>query len=111
MRKMHSLCVATLTVLASCGAVLANELSRPIIVAQAEAAKIFHGVGTITGIDSASGSLTINHAAIPGLMEAMEMSYETKPAKLLEGLKIGDKVDFALDGKSLTILEVSQHAH
>lgn len=110
MIKTRSLCLAALTILASCGAVLANEGSRPMIVAQAEAAKIFHGVGTITGIDVASGALTINHGAIPGLMEAMEMPYEAKPAKLLEGLKIGDKVDFAVDGKTLTILEVSKHA-
>ena len=77
-----------------------------MIVAQAEAAKIFHGVGKITAIDAASGALTIDHAAIPGLMEAMEMPYEAKPAKLLGGLKIGDKVDFAVDGKTLTIVEV-----
>jgi Cu(I)/Ag(I) efflux system periplasmic protein CusF len=106
MTKTRSLCLATLTILTSCGAVLAKEGSRPMIVAQAEAAKIFRGVGTITGIDAASGALTINHGAIPGLMEAMEMPYEAKPAKLLEGFRIGDKVDFAVDGKTLTIVDV-----
>jgi Cu/Ag efflux protein CusF len=110
MTKTRSAGLAALTILACCGAVLADEGSRPMIVAQANAAKIFHGVGKITAIDAASGALTIDHAAIPGLMEAMEMPYEAKPAKLLEGLKVGDKVDFAVDGKTLMILEVSKHA-
>jgi Cu/Ag efflux protein CusF len=107
-RKAHSFCLAALLAAASCGAVPAG--ARPMIVAQAEAAKIFHGVGKITGIDAASGAITIDHEAIPGLMEAMEMPYEAKPAKMLKGLKVGDKVDFAVDGKTLTILEVSKHA-
>lgn len=104
MRKAHSFCLAALLVSVSCSAAPAG--ARPMIVAQAEAAKIFHGVGKITAIDAASGTLTIDHEAIPGLMEAMEMPYQAKPPKLLEGLQLGDKVDFAVDGKSLTIVEV-----
>jgi Cu/Ag efflux protein CusF len=69
-------------------------------------AKIFHGVGTITGLDAESGVVSIRHEDIPGLMSAMEMPFEAKPSKILDGLKIGDKVDFTVDGKSLTILEI-----
>jgi Cu/Ag efflux protein CusF len=109
MGKKTSFVRAALIFLACCRAVLADECPAtggPLTVAQAEAAKIFHGVGKITAIDAASGAVTIDHGAIPGLMEAMEMPYQAKPAKLLEGLKPGDKVDFAVDGKSLTIVEV-----
>jgi protein SCO1/2 len=110
MTKTPSAWLAALTVLACC-AVLTGEFSafaRPMIVAQAEASKIFHGVGKITGIDAATGVLTVNHEAIPGLMDAMEMPYEVKPAKLLDGLKLGDQVDFAVDGKSLTIIDIKR---
>jgi Cu(I)/Ag(I) efflux system periplasmic protein CusF len=74
----------------------------------AAAAKIFHGVGAITGLDAASGEVGIDHEAIPGLMSAMEMEYQARPAKILEGLKRGDKVEFELDGKTLTILAIKQ---
>jgi Cu(I)/Ag(I) efflux system periplasmic protein CusF len=113
MAKTRSACLAALTVLACCAAVVTGELSalaRPMIVAQAEAPKIFHGVGKITGMDAATGVLTINHEAIPGLMDAMEMPYEVKPAKLLDGLKLGDKVEFAVNGKNLTIVDISKRA-
>ena len=78
--------------------------------AAAQAAKIFHGVGVITGLDAASGVAGINHEKIPGLMSAMEMQYEVRPARMLEGLKLGDKVYFAVEGKTLTILGISKRA-
>jgi Cu/Ag efflux protein CusF len=72
------------------------------------APKIFHGVGSITGIDAASGEVSIDHEEIPGLMGAMEMEYQARPAKILDGLKRGDKVAFDLDGKTLTILAIKK---
>ena len=68
--------------------------------------EIFHGVGSITGLDAAAGEVSIDHEDIPGLMGAMEMEYQARPAQILEGLKRGDKVAFALDGKTLTILGI-----
>lgn len=72
------------------------------------ALKIFHGVGAITGLDAASGEVSIDHEEITGLMGAMEMEYRARPAKILEGLKRGDKVEFDLDGKTLTILGIKK---
>ncbi len=74
----------------------------------AAAPKIFHAIGVITGLDAASGVVSIDHEAIPGLMSAMEMQYEAQPATILDGLKLGDKVDFDVDGKTLAILEISK---
>jgi Cu/Ag efflux protein CusF len=68
--------------------------------------KIFHGVGAITGIDAASGVVSIDHEEIPGLMSAMEMEYQARPEKILDGLKLGDKVEFDVDGKTLTVLGI-----
>jgi Cu/Ag efflux protein CusF len=93
----------------SCAGGAALASSQNPVVAQA-AAKIFHGKGKITGIDATAGLVSIDHEAIPGLMDAMEMQYEAKPAKMLEGLAIGDKVDFAVDGKTYALLEISRTA-
>ena len=91
--------------------VLSLAFAATTALAQADqrpppAAKIFHGVGAITGMDAASGEVSIDHEDIPGLMSAMEMEYRARPAKILEGLKRGDKVAFDLDGKTLTILGI-----
>lgn len=72
------------------------------------AVKIFHGVGAITGLDAASGEISIDHEDIPGLMGAMEMEYQAKPAQILQGLKRGDDVEFDLDGNTLTILKIKR---
>lgn len=77
-------------------------------MAQAETPRLFQGVGKITAIDAASGYVTIRHEAIPGLMDAMEMQFEAKPAKLLEGLKPGDKVEFTLDGKTYVLHAIAK---
>ncbi|MBB4197367.1 hypothetical protein CCR94_13710 [Rhodoblastus sphagnicola] len=92
----------------ACIASAALASNKPVVVAQAD--RIFHGKGRITGLDVASGLVSIDHEAIPGLMDAMEMQYQAKPAKILEGLKIGESVTFALEGKSYQLLEISRAA-
>jgi len=89
--------------------------SRPagaesLIVAQAEAPKRFHGTGKIVAVDAPSGFVTISHQAIPGLMDAMTMQFEARPAKLLDGFKAGDKVEFDLDGKTYSLLAIGKAA-
>ncbi len=96
---------------APCGASFAGDAAAPsdsTTVAQAEAAKIFHGVGKVVNVDAASGFITIDHEDIPGLMSAMEMQFQAKPVKILEDVKVGDKVAFGLDGKNWTILEIQK---
>jgi Cu/Ag efflux protein CusF len=82
-----------------------------IVMEQAEptqAPKLFHGVGIITAVDAKSGLIRLDHEAIPGLMDAMEMEYEAKPARLAEGLAVGDKIDFTVDGRTLAVLDVKK---
>ncbi|MGO9432180.1 copper-binding protein [Rhodoblastus sp.] len=100
-----------LSLFAACGASFAGDAAAhgdSTIVAQAEAAKIFHGVGKVVNVDAASGFVTIDHEDIPGLMDAMEMQFQAMPAKILEEVKVGDTVAFALDGKNWTILEIQK---
>ena len=77
-------------------------------LAMSDEAKIFHGVGTVTGVDMASGVLTVDHGDIPGLMDAVEMAYKAPPASLAQGLQKGDKIAFGVDGKTYTIVEINK---
>jgi Cu/Ag efflux protein CusF len=54
------------------------------------------GTGTVTAIDRANGSVTLDHEPIPEAnWPAMIMAFEAKP-ELLERVKVGDRVAFDL---------------
>jgi Cu/Ag efflux protein CusF len=91
-------------------AALFAALLLNVALAQAQDApkKIFHGVGEVTGVDADDGLLQLNHEAIPGLMDAMEMQYEVKPASLVQGVKRGDRIEFDVDGASLVVVAIHQ---
>ena len=58
-------------------------------------AKTGSGVGVITAIDKAAGTLTIKHDAIPAVdWPAMTMAFKATPPALLDGLKVGEKIKF-----------------
>jgi Cu(I)/Ag(I) efflux system periplasmic protein CusF len=103
--KTRAVSIAVLVALA-CAAPAAFARDH-IVVAQAAAQKVFHGKGKITDLDAGAGFVTIAHEDIPGLMDAMEMQFEAKPAKILQGLKVGDAVDFAIEGKTYKLLEIA----
>lgn len=48
--------------------------------------------GVVVSIDPASGELTLKHEAIPGLMEAMTMSYRLEDTSALSELHPGDVI-------------------
>ena len=57
--------------------------------------------GTIKAITADRLSVTIDHGAIPSIpMEPMSMDYKMKTARVLEGIKAGDSVDFVLVSES-----------
>ena len=63
------------------------------------------GMGTVTAIDPAKGTITLDHGEITELRwPAMQMGFSAKP-EVLAGIKVGDKVDFEIDwnGKTGTI--------
>lgn len=53
--------------------------------------------GIVKKIDVENGKLTVDHEDIPGYMSAMEMTEAAKDKALLDGLKVGDKVDFEIE--------------
>ena len=75
-------------------------------------AEIKHGrgAGTVTAIDSAKGTVTLDHGDIIELKwPAMEMAFSAQP-EALAGIKIGDKVDFEIDwdGKAGTVTRLKK---
>jgi Cu/Ag efflux protein CusF len=58
-----------------------------------------HGMaaGTVTAIDAAKGTVTLDHGPMSGLdWPVMTMGFAVEP-DLLAGIKVGDKVDFEID--------------
>ena len=54
--------------------------------------------GEVRKIDHAQGKVTIKHGEVKNLqMPAMTMAYRAKPVTLLNGLTVGDRVEFTAD--------------
>lgn len=62
--------------------------------------KSYDVVAVVVAIDAEKNTVTLDHEDIPGLMRAMKMSFAVEDAKILAGLKPGDKVDGKLRVKS-----------
>ncbi len=55
------------------------------------------GIGVIEAIDTAKGTVTIKHQAIASIhWPAMTMTFKADPPSLLQSVKVGEKVNFAL---------------
>ena len=53
------------------------------------------GTGVITEIDTKEATLTVKHEPIPSLgWPSMTMPFRANPPSLLNGLKVGQKIDF-----------------
>lgn len=55
------------------------------------------GVGIVRAIDSARGTITLQHQPIASIgWPAMTMTFKVVPPGLLKGVKVGEKVQFTL---------------
>jgi Cu/Ag efflux protein CusF len=77
-----------------------------LVQAQEPSNGLYRGIGVVTATNPATGSLTINHQKIEGLMPAMEMLFQVDPRTLSDHVKPGDKVEFQLEGKTYTIRDI-----
>jgi Cu/Ag efflux protein CusF len=65
-------------------------------MAMPEGSKMGKGTGTVTAVDAAAGTITLDHEAIAAVgWPAMKMGFSAKP-DVLKGIAVGDKVDFEL---------------
>ena len=62
----------------------------------------YNGKGTVTKINLTIGSVEVNHENIEGLMPAMQMEFYVTDKALLNGLAVGDKIDFVIEYKQGT---------
>lgn len=66
------------------------------------------GAGTVTAIDPAKGTVTLDHGEIAELQwPAMKMGFAATP-EVLKDVKVGDKVSFEIDwdGKTGTVTAI-----
>ena len=59
----------------------------------------YNGKGKVTKINTQIGSVELDHEEIAGLMPRMIMEFYVKDKALLNGLAVGDTVDFAIEYK------------
>lgn len=67
------------------------------------------GAGVVKAIDTAKGTVTIQHQAIASIhWPAMTMTFQADPPSLLKRIKVGEKVTFTLhpDGMHSTVTAV-----
>ena len=76
--------------------------------ANAPAEKTAVGEGKVIAVVPSSSQLVIEHGPIKDYMDAMTMGYPAETTSLLEGLKPGDKVRFAIDPKRKVIVKVEK---
>ena len=55
------------------------------------------GQGTVAAVDLARSEITLDHGDIPGIMDAMTMTFAVPDAKILEGVAPGAKVEFDVE--------------
>ena len=92
--------VATMAALTACSKNEAAEQKTsavPMEHMSHEKAEMVQAVGVITAIDTKGSILTISHEAIAAInWPAMAMGFKVADPKLLNGLAVGQKVDFEL---------------
>jgi Cu/Ag efflux protein CusF len=83
MKKLLSLTLVTLTLLAAAPALLAADAAN--------------GKGTVNRINADAGSVNLSHEAIPAIKwPAMTMDIKVADKKILSGVKAGQTVTFGL---------------
>jgi protein SCO1/2 len=88
MRRFLAPFILAIVVLAGCHSGQKTS-SRP---ASSPNFKVYHLRGKVISTDAAKGEVTLDHEAIPGLMEAMTMPYKLKDASLLGQMHPGDVI-------------------
>ena len=88
--------VATETNEAAPAATMSGDMGNMSMAPDANAAIKAKGHGTVTAIDKAAGTITLDHGPIPeAKWPAMTMAFKAAPT-LIDSMKVGDQVNFEL---------------
>jgi Cu/Ag efflux protein CusF len=104
MKALYALVLGMLTILLGITGCRGTESKGP-------AEKQYPVQGKVIAINVDKPSIKLEHEDIPGLMQGMTMDFAVPNAKLLEGLKAGDKVHGRLKVESgkYVITELQKH--
>jgi Cu/Ag efflux protein CusF len=72
---------------------------------------VFYGRGLVKAVEPGTGWLTLAHNDIVGCMPAMEMMFRVRAPEVSRGLRLGDTIDFTLDGGKFIILDTRLVSH
>ena len=81
-----------------------NDSNRALTPADTAETQTYKSVGVVKNMDADAGKITVDHEEIPGYMAAMEMTEAVSDAKMLENVKIGDRIEFELQRTGSTLL-------
>jgi len=70
--------------------------SKPLEMPAPVFDKPYPGTGVIMIINRKEGWVEINHEEIKGLMPAMQMEFWLQDRSLVDGISVGDRVDFTI---------------
>jgi Cu/Ag efflux protein CusF len=70
--------------------------------------KLIMGEGTVFALVPQSQEIVVDHEEIKDFMDAMTMGYKVSSRALLQGIKPGDKVRFAIDTEKHTITKIEK---
>ena len=92
------------------GPTAARRLATDLQALLAISASTFEGVGTVIALQPRRSQIVVDHEEIKGFMGAMIMGYPVKPARLLQGLKAGDRIRFTIDADRKAIVRIERGA-
>jgi thiol-disulfide isomerase/thioredoxin/Cu/Ag efflux protein CusF len=93
---------------------VSTALCLHLAVVAGHAQSRFEGEGRVVAVDESTGTVTMDHGPISGLMPAMRMAFPVQQAEQLLGLQVGALVRFSLQARGLewviaTIEPVGDH--
>jgi len=111
MRATTCALIGILTLAAAGAAFAQNDMSN-MSTSGAAAAKSGKSTGVVKAIDTKADTVTIQHGPIPAVgWPAMTMTFKAKPATLLDGLKVGETVDFDVTTRGMDADVTAVHPH
>ena len=93
-----------------CSSASHEEHKIPMEKGEISEKQIYKSVGVIKEIDIEKSTITLDHEDISGYMSAMKMTEPVADKKLLESVKIDDKVNFEIErtGSEIVITKVEK---
>jgi len=98
-QTIHStLAIACVLALGACSSGSKQHEPPPATAAPAKAQRTFSLRGKVVSIDRPGKTVTIDHEAIPGFMDAMAMPYAVKDVHQLDNISPGESITATLTG-------------